>query len=170
LSHRTALIFVLASIALASCSPKAPDSATKQVRFPDDEGIVTQASLSPDVIQLDGKRMYKITRGVESFSTYNGKLRPILGWKERYVHIGLDKAHRVVWIAGIGNVNEAVEPFQVYYTNGLLKRVQDGQLIFADGTVFKLGPGVAAPKVGSKYIVTLNAETHRVMKVVQQSA
>ncbi|MCA1839931.1 MAG: hypothetical protein LC723_06325, partial [Actinobacteria bacterium] len=155
------LFGLLALVLLSSCSSD-KGSAVDRERFPDDQGIVTSVSLSPDKIQLDNKRTYPISRQVESFSTYNGKLRPLLGWKDRYVELGLDKTHEVIWIAGIGNVNQAVKPYQVYYTNGTLKRVDKGMLIFTDGTVFKLGDGVSPPKPGSKYVVTLNAETHLV--------
>lgn len=156
---------------LASCNPD-PESPQepKAPYYADDRGIVT--SISVDEVEIDGKRTYPISSFVQSFSTYKPKEpRPVLMWKNRYVHVGLDDAKTAIWIAGVGVVDTSVVPPTVFYANGRLLRVdKNNNLIFADGTVLKLQEGIDVPTAGENLTLTIDANKDLVIKVAKLSA
>lgn len=168
---RKALLIALACALLAACNPDPELQQTpKPPYFPDDRGVVT--SISVEEIEIDGKRTYPISSFVQSFSTYKPKeLRPVLLWKSRYVHVGLDAARTAIWIAGVGVVDNSVVPPIVFYANGELKSIdENNNLIFADGTVLKLQEGLESPNVGDRLTASIDASKDLVVKIAKQSA
>ena len=164
---RLAVALVCAALALAGCGK---DDAPPQVgldtspRVADDQGVVTQVSL--DEVTLDGKRSYKVSDSLRSFSTYDRELQPLLGFKNRYVHLGLHKG-KVVWLAGIGAVVQTPSP-AVFYS-GTLRRVDDKRrLVFGDGTVLPLADGVAPPPAGQVVQARIDPAHGRVAGFVGQ--
>ena len=109
-------------------------------RFPDDEGVAT--ALTRESITLDGKRTYDVSDRLRSFSTYTLEIEPMLNRKGQYVQIGLD-GKSMVWMAGLAAPVTTAEGTNVFYV-GDLKRIDDEQAIFEDGTVLKLAKGVRA--------------------------
>jgi hypothetical protein len=142
---------VMAVLLMGACSRpvEKPVDYTKVPRVPDDRGEVTQIDFVQ--IQLDGKRKYGIRKDVQSFVTYNGKVTPLLSWKGKYVHIGLDDERNAIWVAGIGVVDRASTPPSVFYTNGEFVRMRAQRLaVFKDGTVLELTEGLTPPPKNSK--------------------
>jgi hypothetical protein len=151
---------------LAGC-PRARVDYSKQARFPDDEGQVTDVSF--EQMRIEGKRRHPIDSEVQSFSTYNGVVTPLLSWKDKYVHVGLNREGNAIWIAGVGVIDRGVDPPVVHYTNGLLKKVEGHRMIFADGTVLRVAPGVQIPAVNSRLNVTIDANRHLVVDLPGRS-
>lgn len=160
--RKIALVALIVSLAgLNACSKRADPELVRDIkgpRFPNDSGVVTDVNLQR--VELDGKRSYIVSRSTESFSTYDKKIViPLLSWKSKFVHIGLSE-NNVVWIAGIGVVDTTVDPPVVHYTSGVLVRIDSkGNAILKDGTVFRLAPGVVAPKAGSTIRADIDPET-----------
>lgn len=159
----------LAIALLAGCrsTPQEPE-APGPPYFPDERGIVT--SVSVEEIEIDGKKRFPINSFVQSFSTYKPKeARPILFWKNRYVHIGLDENKSVIWVAGVGVVDPTTDPPSVFYADGTLQRVDDKRnLIFKDGTVLRMAKGIQVPKVGRNLTLTIDPEKDLVVKILDR--
>lgn len=135
---------VLPLLLLLACATPEPVDFSKSNRFADDQGIVTDIDF--ESVQLDGSRKHTIDPEVQSFSTYNGKVTPLLSWKQKYVHVGLDENKAAIWISGIGVVDRTADPPIVRYANGLLKSIDSRRnAIFADGTVIKLSKDLEIP-------------------------
>lgn len=162
------LVVLIALIGLTACGGTEEPTDLGPPFFPDDRGIVTEISL--DRIQLEGSRNFPISSFVRSFSTYQpDEALPILNWKNRYVHLGLDESKTAIWIAGIGVVDTSVDPPIVFYTNGAIKELDgNGNLIFEDGTVFKLDKGVSVPDTEKRVTLMIDARAHRVIRIVEQ--
>lgn len=164
------LAFVALMVALAglfACSKKdGPEPARdiKGPRHPDDSGVVTDVNRQR--IELDGKRSYLVSPSLESFSTYDKKIvLPLLSWKSKFVHLGLSEK-KVIWIAGIGVVDTTVSPAVVHYTLGVLERIDaKGNAILKDGTVFRLAPGVVAPRAGSTIRADIDPKTRMAVQM-----
>ena len=157
---RRAAVVLLVAMLLAACN-RTPIDYAKEVRVPDDRGKVTQIDV--ESIQLDDKRTHEIDPEVQSFSTYNGTVLPIRSWKDKYVHIGLNKDGDVIWIAGIGVVDSTANPPVVRYTNGLLKKVEGRRAIFADGTVLQVDKSVKIPPVNFRLTANIDPKRHLVV-------
>lgn len=91
-------------------------------------------------------------------------MTPIAHWKNKYVHIGLED-DSVIWIAGIG-ITIPGDPRTVIYS-GELKKLDDDRLTFKDGTVLKVASSLDAPRVGSRVVVTIDADRHVVSSVAK---
>lgn len=133
---------------------------SRDVRIPDDEGVVTEVSL--ERIQLDGERTYVLADEVESFTTRSHEVSPLLGWEGKYVHVGLDGGEQVSWVAGIGTVVRDDPPYTLY--TGVFSRLDDetGRAVFADGTALEVSDGLRFPQAGSEAVVTIDPERHLV--------
>lgn len=163
--RRISLLAALLLLA-AACSGAGRDIRT-ETRFPDDEGIVADVNFAR--IVLDERRSYKISAEVASFSTHNGAVIPVLSWKGKYVHVGLD-GKTAVWIAGIGLPDRSVGPPVVHYTNGLFLRVDSRRrAIFADGTVLKLARGVNTPPPKTTVTARIDPAKHLVIEMVWEA-
>jgi hypothetical protein len=129
-------------------------------RYPDDEGVAT--TVTANEVVLDGGRHYTVSDKLVSFSTYDHSVQPLVGFAKQYVQVGL-KGKQVVWLAGIGAVvpgRPGAAP-SVYYT-GQPQRVDAKQrIVFADGTVLQLAPGVQAPST-SAVQARIDPASHRV--------
>lgn len=154
-------------LALACCSRRQTTDYSKTERFPDAEGIVT--SVDFERIRLDEDPPHVIDRSVQSFSTYNGKVAPLLSWKSKYVHLGLGDRGRVIWVSGIGVVVDDPETPVVYYTEGVVERVDSkGRVIFQDGTVLTLDGSVEKPAPKSKVTAKIDPQKERVIELLRQ--
>lgn len=165
---RRATLYLLAFL-LISCARQTAkvDDYSKQTRFPDDEGTVTAVDFED--IQIDGSRKHPIRPDVQSFSTYTGKITPLLGWMGKYVHVGLDHEGRTIWIAGIGVVIDATDRPTVLYLNGELLRVDSqNRAIFRDGTVLRLDRGVTPPSRKKPLKATIDPARHVVVELAEQ--
>lgn len=136
-------------------------------RYPDDQGVVTRVTF--ERVELDARHAYPVSLQLESFSTYNRKVIPLLSWKGKYVHVGLDKDRKVVWVAGIGVVDRSVDPPVVYYVSGVIERVNGKRrAIFEDGTVLRLADGVRARRSRVPVKATINTATDEVIELIAQ--
>lgn len=157
-------ILLILGLVLSGCRGEGEVEFSKRVRYASDQGVVTQIDFAS--VKLDGQRGYSIRKDVQSFSTYNGKVTALLSWKDKYVHIGVDDDRNVLWVAGIGVLDRSVDPPLVYYSNGLLKRV-DGKrrAIFADGTVLQLDREVEIPPSNSRLTAAIDSVRHIVLEL-----
>lgn len=129
-------------------------------RFPDAEGVVT--SVSVNNITLDGGRTYSVSRKLQSFSTYTLETVPLLQRKGQYVQVGLH-GKTMVWISTIG-APVPQNPPVVFYLGKLVK-VDQGRLVFRDGTVLRLGPAVTTPAQSGLVRVEIDPSRHVVRSV-----
>lgn len=127
-------------------------------RFPDDEGVATEVTL--ERIEVDGKRAYRVADRIESFTTRSHEVTPLLFWKGKYVHLGLNDADEIVWVAGIGAVVKA-EPSYTIYT-GIFERLdrERRRAVFEDGTTLKLDDQVELPNPGTDSVATIDPAKH----------
>jgi hypothetical protein len=160
---RRRIIVAALLLVLGACPGGEPESITEQVRYPDDEGVVTDINL--ERVQIDSERSYTFSREVESFTTRGHDIMALLHHAGRYVHLGLaDEGDVVVWIASIGIVPEGDDSEVLY--NGLLESVDDeGRWVFEDGTVLTPDDGLEAPEDGSESTIVIDSESHRVVEV-----
>jgi hypothetical protein len=163
MTKRTTLLLLSLVVLPWSCRT-APESATDlEARIPDDAGVVTLVTL--ERIELDGKNSYQVSEDLESFTTGDHTIRPLLSWKDRYVQLGLDDG-AVQWVAGIGIV--ASDPPRVLYT-GLFERLEsERRAVFRDGTVLVLAEGVSAPPKGSEALATIDPSNDLVISIKAQ--
>lgn len=155
------IIVVLLLASLGACfGPEEPQSILdKGARFPDVEGVVSDVSF--EAVTIQGKA-FRIRKDVESFTTREHKITPLIHWKDRYVHVGLDDQSNVEWIAGIGVVTKTDPP--VVFYSGTFERAEKGRAIFKDGTVLRLGEGVKPPRKGRKAVANIDPSTRRITK------
>lgn len=158
-----ALSLALAGLAACGGEPRSDLTLDGSARVPDDEGVATVITRTR--IQLDGKRSYRVGKEFVSFSTYTGEFESMLGRKGQYVQLGAHDG-TAVWMAGVAAVVPVPKP-AVYYV-GRFKRVDDGRLVFADGTVLRLGQGVVVPKESRtrRLQAQIDPATHRVVALV----
>lgn len=158
------LAAALSLVVLMSCGGGASTILEEGPRFPDAEGIATEVTL--ESIEIDGDDAYPMGEDVESFTTRSHEVTPLLTWKDKYVHIGLDDDGQVAWIAGIGTVIEEKGKDAYTLYTGIYER-QDAETeraVFEDGTTLALGKGVALPEPGES-IVTLDPTKHEITKI-----
>lgn len=130
-------------------------------RVPDDEGVVTAVDL--DAITLDGDRRYEIADDLVSFSSIDLDVVPLLFTEHQYVQVGLDGS-TVEWIGAIARPLTS-EPPSVAFT-GTVTGVDDGALVFRNGTVLDLGAHVDAANLDGKDVqVSLDPSAHAVTDV-----
>ncbi|MGH2811992.1 MAG: hypothetical protein ACRDI1_04690 [Actinomycetota bacterium] len=142
---------------LGACS-RGPTDFSQEVRVPSDQGVVTSINFTQ--VELDGKRRYSISSEVQSFSTYNGEVTPLLAWEKKYVHLGLED-DTVMWFAGIGVLDRTADPPVVFYANGLVEDIDgEGRLVFADGTVLEPAEGLELPPEGARVTAKIDTEKH----------
>jgi hypothetical protein len=164
-----ALLLALVAIGLGGCRSGSSDKSTgtgagnaaslrvdTSPRIPDDEGVLSAVTV--DRVTIDGKRHYPVSDGLKSFSTFDRRLQPLLGFEGRYVQVGLRKG-QVVWLGGIAPV---VPGGFVYYSGTVRKVDAERRAYFADGTVLRLADGVEAPPKGRMVQARIDAAAHRV--------
>lgn len=173
MSHRArrflAGLLLLALPGAAACRSAPPENVFQEgrPRIPSDEGIVTDINF--ERVQLRGEATYEIDREVQSFSTYDGSVIPLLHHKDRYVQLGLDGDKRVAWIAAIGLVLQGESPTVVY--NGVVLEVDEKEkrLVFEDGTVLHYTPKITAlPEKGQRIKATINPAKQQVVEIAAQ--
>lgn len=150
----------------AGCTGSEPIDHREEVRFPDDQGIVTAVNF--DEITLDGERSFPISDEVDSFTTRGHDTTPLVHWQDRYVHIGIDADGLVIWVAGIGIVVEEDDARVVLYTGVFEGLDEDGNAIFQDGTVLRLAEGIEPPGVGDEAAARIDADTDQVIELNAQ--
>lgn len=156
------VLWILALFAASACT-KEGSKAVPDARFPDDQGVVKEIDFQS--LKLDGGKSYQVSEEVESISTYTKELAPILTWKNKYVHLGLD-GDTVIWVSGVGVVDTTKDPPTVFYTNGLLKEIDDDRrAIFSDGTVLQLAKEVDDPPLNQRMTMEIDAKRHVVMRI-----
>lgn len=116
-------------------------------------------------ITLEGVRTYQISKTVESFTAREHTTTPLVHWQDRYVHLGLNKAKVVLWVAGIGLVPKGVADPKVLYSGVFDKLDAKGRAVFADGTVLKLGPGVTSPESGKTVVVSIDPIAKQIVQI-----
>jgi hypothetical protein len=162
-----AALAALVALSGAACrggSDDAPpfDLESGRAREPHDEGVATKITVNE--VTLDGTRTYPVHRQIQSFSTYDRALQPLVGFENLYVQLGLDKGGKVVWLAGIAAVVPG-DPPTVFYS-GTPTGVSGTKMSFADGTVLQIPPGMTVPEGPARVRqVRIDARTHRVVSV-----
>lgn len=139
----------------------------KGPRVPSDEGVVTAVTF--ESITLEGARTYEISKGVESFTTNEHTVTPLVHWLDRYVHVGVNKAKVALWVAGIGVVPKGGSDSRVVYSGVFNKLDANGRAVFADGTVLKLGPGVTPPEPDKQVLVYLDPLAKQIVQMSARS-
>lgn len=138
----------------------------KGPRYPTDEGVVTDINF--ERMELDGSRVYRISEAIESFTTRSHDVTPLLSWKNRYVHVGVNDQREAIWVAGIGVVTG--DPRVVVYTGAFERVDAKGRAIFRDGTVLQLGEGVQAPSKKTEVVVNIDPSKHAVVMLREQAS
>lgn len=162
-----ALLAVALTLAVAACSRDAqpPVVLDGSPRVPDDEGVAT--ALSHDEITLDDERTYRVSPALRSFSALTLEIEPMLLREGQYVQIGVRQGE-MVWMGGVSAVTRDMSPPSAFFT-GLLDRVDDGRLVFANGTVFRLKRDVQVPDDAGHVAVQIDVEAHQVVRVTRQA-
>jgi hypothetical protein len=133
-------------------------------RYPDREGVITDVSLTELV--LNGRDHFTVDPKLQCFSTYTLESVPLLGRKNQYVQLGV-KGTRVTWVASFAAVVHLPAQSPVVFYTGRLVRVDDQRrAIFRDGSVLRLAPGVAVPKVASVLRAEIDPASQRVRALV----
>ena len=153
----------LVLLVLVACQTPPPSATDLEARIPDDAGVVTLVSL--ERIELDGENSYPVSEDLESFTTGDHTVRPILSWKDRYVHLGIDDG-AVQWVAGIGIV--ASDPPRVLYAGVFERLAEERRAVFRDGTVLALAEGVSPPPKGSETLATIDPSNDLVISLKVQ--
>lgn len=165
MSTRTwsACVLLAATVFVAACGGGGvkPIALDGSPRFPDAEGVVTSVTVRQ--LTLDGGRVYDVSKKLQSFSTYTLETVSLLQRKGQYVQVGLH-GRTVVWIGTIGAPLPQNPPV-VYYL-GTLVKVDQGRLVFRDGTVLRLGPSVTTPTKSGLVRVEIDPSQHVVRQVV----
>jgi hypothetical protein len=128
-------------------------------RRPTDQGIATKVSRSS--LTLDGARTYKVSPGLQSFSTYSLATTPLAEKQGQYVEIGA-RGGTVYWIASIADV---LGGKTVYYTGRLRRIEKSGDAVFADGTVLRLAPSVRRSSLRGQVVARIDAPAHEVVEL-----
>lgn len=165
LSYWLLIALPLVLLTAVACNRSAEPQSVYQKgkdRVPKDEGVVTDVNF--ERLTLDRDRTYQISEEVESFSSYNGEVMPLLHHKNHYAQIGVHEGKVVSWIAGIGLVLE--DGFVVY--NGTVKSADKKRLVFEDGTVLQMSVRAYIPEKGERVKATILPAKHQVVDVVQQ--
>jgi hypothetical protein len=155
---------VLLFTVTAACNRGETSVLAEGPRVPDAEGVATDISFEQVVI--DSNETYKILRTVESFATHSHDITPLLSWKDKYVHLGLDDDNGVLWIAGIGLVPKKDDPRVIY--SGVFQELVGGRAVFKDGTTLRLASGVKAPKKGVRAEALIDPKTDRATSLKSQ--
>ena len=156
---RVAALLLTAAITLGACAGSKPVVRLDgSPRHADVEGVVVTAGASG--ITLDGRRAFKVSDKVVSFSTYNWALVPLASTIGAYVQAGI-KGKTVVWLAKIGPVSADATGHRTVQYQGTLVKVDGSTLVFKDGTVLRLSQGLKAPAnpLGPVYAV-IDADKH----------
>jgi len=164
---RLAALVCVAALAIAGACSSHSRNATVVLdgrpRHANDEGVVT--AVSREKLTLDGKRTYRVDRHLQSFETTTLKVMPLLTRTGSYVQIGQDHG-KVMWIASYTLVvNRPDQPPTAFHT-GTLARGKSGQVVFSDGSVLRVGPGVVVPDAGRRARAEIDVASHRVRAVV----
>lgn len=159
------ILFVAA--ACAQTAPVPESILDTGPRVPSDEGVVTAVTF--ESITLEGVRTYKISKSVESFTTNEHTVTPLVHWLDRYVHVGVNKEKVALWVAGIGVVPKGGSDPRVVYAGVFSKLDAKGRAIFADGTVLKLGPGVPPPELGKQVLVYIDPAAKQIVELSARS-
>ena len=164
------LIVLLAAVAFSStvagCSreAEAPEPVVRldgSARFPDDEGVAT--ALDRRSITLDGKRTYRVSDQLRSFSTYTRELEPMIGRRGQYVQIGVEDGV-MVWMAGISRLVDVEGRPAAYYT-GRFRGVERGRFVFTDGTTFAVDDDVSRPPESADVTARIDIATRRIVEL-----
>jgi hypothetical protein len=128
-------------------------------RRPTDQGIATKVSRSS--LTLDGRRAYKVSPDLQSFSTYSLATTPLAEKQGQYVEIGA-RGGTVYWIASIADV---LGGKTVYYTGRLRRIEKSGDAVFADGTVLRLAPPLRRSALRGQVVARIDAQVHEVVEL-----
>lgn len=151
----------MALVALfAACS--GDDSIVGRARIPTEQGVATDVTL--ERIEIDDGRSYEIHPGVESFATRSHEPMPLLAWKGKYIHVGVE-GNSVRWIAGIGLVTG--KPAIVRYS-GIVESFDEGsnRATFEDGTVLEFADALGPPNAGREIVVEIDVSRDRVVRLL----
>lgn len=170
MGRRPAAVVLAIGLTLAGCGGGGHDGPARIVldgrpRFPDDQGVVTQVSRTR--ITLAGRRTYELSPRLQSFSTVDLSTQSVFQRKGQYVQLGLD-GDTAVWVAGVAAVVPGTPP-RVFYIGTLQRLDGKGNAIFADGTVLRLGQGVAPAKAVGRVIVEIDPAAGRARRVTVSS-
>jgi hypothetical protein len=133
-------------------------------RPPSDQGVVSAVSRTS--LTLDGRRTYRLTPKLQSFSTSTLTVVSVLQRKGQYVLVGARKG-TVGWVASVAAVLPTRPP-AVYY-EGRLQRVEGHQAVFRDGTVLVMAEGLPQQQPGPK-LVRLDPARHLVVELTPEAA
>ncbi|MFL6111976.1 MAG: hypothetical protein ACJ786_11570 [Catenulispora sp.] len=135
-------------------------------RLANDEGVVT--AVTKDRLTLDGKRTYSVDRNLQSFESTTLKVMPLLNRTGAYVQIGEDHG-KVRWIASYTLVVTRPDQPPTAFHTGRVARTEAGRVVFADGSVLAVAPGVTVPEAGRQARAEIDVPTHRVRALVVTS-
>jgi hypothetical protein len=134
-------------------------------RRPTDEGVATK--VSREQIVLDGgRRRYKVSPALQSFSTYTLATTTLAEKQGQYVQVGT-RGGTVYWIASIADVLNGAT---VYYTGKLARIERSGgvsRVVFEDGTVLRLAPAVRGYSGRGDVVARIDAKQRLVVELRQ---
>jgi hypothetical protein len=161
--HRASALLV--ALVLGACTSGGSEGAVVldgRPRVPDEEGVVVAVSRTK--IALAGGRTYSVSPRLQSFSSSTLQAVPLVQRRDQYVHLGLE-GDTVVWLASISAVVRLGEPSAFHI--GKLESLDRDQrrLVFADGTVLRLGDDVDFPPVGRQVTAEIDPDAKRVRRL-----
>jgi hypothetical protein len=112
-------------------------------RYPDDEGVLVAVTDERITLGPGRRRTYRLSSGLQSFSTYTRQLEPVRHRRGQYVQVGLDD-NTAVWVSGVAAVLPG-PPTVVYYTGYLVRIDTRHRAVFQDGTVLRLASDADVP-------------------------
>ena len=154
------LLVLLAACGSGDAEPTADIALDGSRRDPDVEGLVGRVSI--EEITIDGKR-YELSRNLQAFNTYTLVALPVLRTEGSYVHAGL-KSGKVVWLAEVAKVLGPGTGRTAFY-RGTLTAVDDGELVFQDGTVLRPDDELELPEPPVAVLASIDPSTDAVVSL-----
>lgn len=146
----------------AGCSkPSAPPIALDgSPRRPNAEGVVTEVTF--DKLTLDGSRTFRVHPKLQCFDSATLRTVPLLQRKGTYVQLGV-AGETVRWLAGYSAVVELPGQPAMAFHVGTVVRSEAGEIVFRDGSVLKVAPGVQPAPAGAVARADIDVARHAVI-------
>jgi hypothetical protein len=140
--------------------PRADIALDGSRRDPDAAGVVSKATT--EAITVDGKR-YPLSRNLLAFNTYTLEAVPVVGTRGSYVQVGLASG-KAVWVAEVARVISSAGG-RIGYYRGTVVAHEGDEVVFRDGTVLHVAPGVAVPAPSTAVLAELDVDHDRIARL-----
>jgi hypothetical protein len=155
-----------AAVALVACGSgaKAPPIVLDGTpRRANAEGVVTAVTIQK--LTLDGNRTFDVDPKLRCFDSGTLKSVPLLQRKGTYVQAGV-AGNKVSWIAGYSAAVQLAGRPPIAFHTGTIASAKAGEVVFKDGSVLTLAPGVAPLDAGTSARAEIDVEKHQVTVLV----